>query len=135
MFDMDCRLTIVKLVVDSTANSAADPLSISACGYRPDTRSICRRKTPIVGRLLLVDFIVFRILNMFNKESRPTITELVVESADSIAESADSTADSAANPLKIGLWVLALKAHTHTPIFVKVCGRIDSNADSSTNPH
>ena len=44
---------------------------------------------------------------MFNMESRPTITESVVESADSGIESADSTADSAANPLKIGLWVRA----------------------------
>ena len=36
------------------------------------------------------------------------MTELVVESADSGIESSDSTADSAENPLKIGLWVLAL---------------------------
>ena len=43
----------------------------------------------------------FRILNMFNMESRQTITESVVESAYSGIESADSTANSAANPLKI----------------------------------
>ena len=46
---------------------------------------------------------------MFNTGSRPTITKSVVESADSGIESANSTADSAANPLKIGLWVWALK--------------------------
>ena len=38
--------------------------------------------------------------NMFDRESRRTITESVVESAD-------STTDSAKNPLKIGLWVWA----------------------------
>ena len=61
---------------------------------------------------------------MFDMESRPTITELVVESADSAVESAnsavesaDSTTNSAADPLKIGLWVRALlKAHTHLAI-------------------
>ena len=46
----------------------------------------------------------FRILNMFDRGSRPTITE----SADFGIESADSTADSATNPLKIGRRVRAL---------------------------
>ena len=46
-------------------------------------------------------------------ESRPTIVKSVVESADSGIELADSTADSATNPLRIGLWVLALKALAH----------------------
>ena len=46
---------------------------------------------------------------MFNMESQPTITESVVESTNSGIESADSTTDSAANPLKIGLWVLAFE--------------------------
>ena len=45
---------------------------------------------------------------MFNRESRPTFTESVVESADPAVESADSTTDSAADPVKIGLWVRAL---------------------------
>ena len=31
----------------------------------------------------------FKILNMFDRDSRPTITESVVESADSAVESAD----------------------------------------------
>ena len=44
---------------------------------------------------------------MFNKASRPTVTESVVEAADSAVESADSTADSAADPVKISLWVWA----------------------------
>ena len=41
----------------------------------------------------------FRILYMFNEESLPTITESVVESADSAVELADSTTDSAADPV------------------------------------
>ena len=48
---------------------------------------------------------------MFDRGSRPTITESAVESADSISEVADSTADSATNPLKIGLWVWAFDLH------------------------
>ena len=44
---------------------------------------------------------------MFNRESRPTITELVVALADSEVESADSTTNSTAYPVKIGLWVRA----------------------------
>ena len=47
---------------------------------------------------------------MFNTGSRLTTTKLVVGSADSGIESADSTADFAANPLKIGLWVLLVSA-------------------------
>ena len=49
----------------------------------------------------------FKILNMFDSGSRPTITESVVYLADSGIESDDSTANSAANSLKIGLWVRA----------------------------
>ena len=44
---------------------------------------------------------------MFDRVSRPTITESVEESADPAVESPDSTTDSAKNPLKIGLWVRA----------------------------
>ena len=47
---------------------------------------------------------------MFDRESRPTVTESVVVSADSAVELADSITDSAKNPLKIGLWVRALKS-------------------------
>ena len=45
---------------------------------------------------------------MFNRGSRPTFKETVVESVNSGIESANSTANSAANPLKIGLWVRVL---------------------------
>ena len=44
---------------------------------------------------------------MFDRESRPTITELVAESADSSTESADFTTDSARNLARIGVWVRA----------------------------
>ena len=44
---------------------------------------------------------------MFDRDSRPTITELVVQSADSGIESADCTTDSIADPVKIGLFVRA----------------------------
>ena len=46
---------------------------------------------------------------MFNMSSRLPITESVVESAGSVVESADSTADSTADPVKIGVWVRALR--------------------------
>ena len=46
---------------------------------------------------------------MFDRARRPTITESVVESAVSAVESADSTADSSEDPVKIGLWVRALR--------------------------
>ena len=56
---------------------------------------------------------------MFNRKSRPTITESVVELAQSGIESADfDTADSAANPLKIGLWVQALRVLGNTFVWV-----------------
>ena len=64
----------------------------------------------MVSRLETADWISVEILNMFNTGSRPTITKLVVGSADSGIESADSTADFAANPLKIGLWVRVFSA-------------------------
>ena len=46
---------------------------------------------------------------MFNRESQLTITESVVESADSTAELVHSITNSAADPVKIGLWVQAFK--------------------------
>ena len=46
---------------------------------------------------------------MFNMDSRLAIVKSVVDSADSVIESANSTADSASKPLKIGLWVRALR--------------------------
>ena len=51
---------------------------------------------------------------MFDMESRPTIVKSVVELADPGIESADSTAVSAIIPLKIGLWVWALKVSSGT---------------------
>ena len=53
------------------------------------TGPISRRPTAIVGRLLSADSRGFKILNMFDRGSRPTITESVVESADSAVKSAD----------------------------------------------
>ena len=44
------------------------------------------------------DYSGFRILNMFNTDSRSTITESVVESANSAIESDDSMADFTADP-------------------------------------
>ena len=58
-----------------------------------------------VGRLPSGDSSGFRILNVFDMDSRPTIVKSVVESADSGIESAESAPDSAVNPLRIGLWV------------------------------
>ena len=53
------------------------------------TGPISRRPTPIVGRLPSADSRGLKILNMFDRASRPTITESAVESADSAVESAD----------------------------------------------
>ena len=53
------------------------------------TGPITRRPTAIVGRLPSAYSRGFKILNMFDRDSRPTITESVVESADSAVESAD----------------------------------------------
>ena len=50
---------------------------------------------------------------MVDRASRQTITESVVESANSAVELADSTADSSEDPVKIGLWVRGLKAGSH----------------------
>ena len=46
---------------------------------------------------------------MFDMDSRPTIVKSVEKSADSGIEWADSTDVSPSNPLRIGLWVRALK--------------------------
>ena len=53
------------------------------------TGPISRQPTLIVGRLQAADSSGFKILNMFNRESRPTMRESVVESADSAVQSAD----------------------------------------------
>ena len=44
---------------------------------------------------------------MVNRESRPTITESVVEPADSVVELANSTIVSISDLAQIGLWVWA----------------------------
>ena len=61
------------------------------------------RPTNADGRFLSADSRGCKILNMFDRASRPTATESVVESANSTAESAESE-----NPVKIGLLVRAL---------------------------
>ena len=72
-------------------------------------RPIWSPPTAIVCQLESADWVGVEILNIFDMESRPTIVKSVVESADSGIESADSTADSTTNPLRIGLWVRALR--------------------------
>ena len=91
---------------------------------------------------------------MFDRVSRTTITELVVESADSAVESADSMADSSDDPVKIGLWVRAFRKvvlflleHIH-PEYLEVlgqggggCGKRDDHSNgpflfsSQQHPH
>ena len=80
------------------------------CGafLRPvPTGPIPRRLTPIVGQFPSADSRGLKILNMFDRARRLTITESVVELADSAVELADSTAVSSEDPVKIGLWVRA----------------------------
>ena len=48
----------------------------------------------------LADSRGFKILNTFDRASRPTIIESAVESADSAVKSADSIADSSADSVK-----------------------------------
>ena len=74
------------------------------------TRLIWSPPTAIVGQLESADRVGVKILNMFDMESWATIVKSPVELAYSGIESADSTADSAIIPLKIGLWVWALRA-------------------------
>ena len=64
--------------------------TIVLINYRPvPTRPISRRPTQIVGRFQLADSRGLKILSMFDRASRPTITESVVESADFAVESAN----------------------------------------------
>ena len=76
------------------------------------TRPICRLPTAIVSQFPSVDSSGFRILNMFNTASRPTITEFVVEMANSARESADSMANFTADPpacvYEPSVWLLRL---------------------------
>ena len=55
----------------------------------------------------------FRILNMFNRDGWPTITESVVESADIVVHSVDSTVDSISDLARIGVWVWVFKGCFH----------------------
>ena len=50
------------------------------------------------------------LLSMFNKESRPTITKLVVESADSVGERADSSSDFTSDLARIGVYNVATQS-------------------------
>ena len=72
-------------------------------------RTIWSWPTAIVNRLESAGWVGVEISNMFDMESWPTIVKSVVESADSGIESGNSTTDSATNPLRIGLWVRALR--------------------------
>ena len=73
------------------------------------TRAISRRLTPIVGRQESANSRGFKILNMFDRASRPTIIKSAIESPDGAVKLADSMADSSADPVKIGLWVRPLR--------------------------
>ena len=73
---------------------------------------ICRLPTPLVVQLLSEDSNGFRILNMFNRESRPIITEGVVESGDSAVELADSITDSSPKLARISVRVRASRLPT-----------------------
>ena len=78
--------------------------------FRPvPTRPICHWPTRKVGRRKSPDSSGFRILNMFNRESLPIITESVFESAVSVVELADSTADSSCDLARIGVWLRAFR--------------------------
>ena len=55
---------------------------------------------------------------MFNMDSRPTISESVVELDDSAVEFADYMADFTADPMKIGLWVCAFSGMRHGPLAI-----------------
>ena len=77
--------------------------------FRPvPTRPIYCRLTPIDSRFPSSASSAFTTLNMFERGRWPTITESVVQSADSAVESADSTADSSSDLARIGVWVWAL---------------------------
>ena len=84
------------------------------------TRPICSWLTAIVGQLPLADSSGFRILNMFNTDSRLTISESVVESDDSAVESADYMtdymADFTADSMKIVVWIYKRPVHTEKTV-------------------
>ena len=65
----------------------------------------------IVPRLPSVNSRGFKLLNMFDRGSRTTMTELLVYSIPEL----DSTTDSATNHLKIGRWVWAF---TSRPVVI-----------------
>ena len=71
------------------------------------TGPILRQQTAIVGQFPSADSGGFRILNVFNTESRLTITESVGQLANSVVPSADSIADPSSDLDRIGVWVLA----------------------------
>ena len=76
-------------------------------GYGPPLGWFALWPTAIVGRIPSADSSGFRISNMFDRDSRPTITESVVDSADSVVESADSSPDSVPYLARISMWVRA----------------------------
>ena len=82
------------------------------------TRPNCRHPIAIVGRFPSDDSRGFRILNMFDMDSRPTITESVVESADSVVESADSSVDSGLYLARISVWERAFRVYQRRTYYV-----------------
>ena len=84
----DCAVKSAYSMADSSTDSVKVGLWVRALRAVP-TGLISRRLTPIVGRFPSADSRGFKILNMFDRASRPTITESVAESADSAVESAD----------------------------------------------
>ena len=77
---------------------------------------------------------------MFNMDSQPTISELVVKSADSAVESDDYMADFTADPLKIGVWVCAFRLWCWnvpilTPILILIVHKLAYGPDYTFKPH
>ena len=82
------------------------------------TRPNCRHPTAIVSRFPTADSRGFRILNMFDMDSRPTITESVVESANSVVQSADSSVDSGPYLARISVWERAFRVYQRITFYV-----------------
>ena len=85
---------IPSLIQSSYPTSYTSPTILEDSRISPHLRAvptglISRRPTLIVGRLQSADSSGFKILNMFDRESRPTMRESVGESADSAVQWAD----------------------------------------------
>ena len=100
----------------TSGTSSSLPISVR---FKAPTHLADLPLAQIVGQFPPANSSRLRILNMFDRESRPTITESMVESADSAIESASFTTDSAADPVKIDLWILAFRSEMATNIFLE----------------